>query len=142
MWFFILFLNTLCQNEVKIYFYCYSIENPAVTNTTFLFGSEALDETVGGLKIQLAPKTNFWCNASGAEQLGATVGDLLSPMSKTTVVEVGCGLGLIGLMLAPASTQISPNLKFLIQNALLIHSRLKLRLNEIFLILPNFVKIC
>ncbi|XP_015589757.1 uncharacterized protein LOC107265148 isoform X2 [Cephus cinctus] len=83
--------------------YCKSImrvENTSNTTTTFLVGSEALDETVGGIKIQLAPKTNFWSNAAGAENLGKAVADLLSPTPKTTVVEIGCGIGLIGLMLA------------------------------------------
>ncbi|XP_043274236.1 uncharacterized protein [Venturia canescens] len=84
--------------------YCKSIDpksgNTGTSNITFLAGTEALDETVGGVKIQLAPKTNFWCNASGVEQLGAAVGDMLSPLQKTTVIEVGCGLGLIGLMVA------------------------------------------
>lgn len=75
----------------------------AGTTTTFLVGSEALDEIVGGIKIQLAPKTNFWSNAAGAESLGNAVADLLLPTPKTTVVEIGCGTGLIGLMLASVS---------------------------------------
>lgn len=66
-------------------------------------GSEALDEIVGGIKIQLAPKTNFWSNPAGAENVAKTVIDLLSPTPTTTVLEVGCGIGLIGLMMASVS---------------------------------------
>ncbi|XP_015117661.1 uncharacterized protein LOC107041573 [Diachasma alloeum] len=76
------------------------IDGAVVTQTIFLSGAEALDETVGDLKIQLAPKTNFWSNTTGAEQLGKAVRDLLDPSPETTVIEVGCGLGLICLMLA------------------------------------------
>lgn len=66
-------------------------------------GSEALDEVVGGLKIQLAPKTNFWSNTAGAENVANAVIDLLAPTSKTVVLEIGCGIGLIGLMMASVS---------------------------------------
>ncbi|KAL2726744.1 uncharacterized protein V1478_007022 [Vespula squamosa] len=89
--------------------YCKSVNkcnDTIVTNTTFLVGSEALDEIVGGIKIQLAPKTNFWSNPAGAENVAKTVIDLLSPTSTTTVLEVGCGIGLIGLMMASKCRQI------------------------------------
>ncbi|XP_047351049.1 uncharacterized protein LOC124949639 isoform X1 [Vespa velutina] len=89
--------------------YCKSVNkynDTIVTNTTFLVGSEALDEIVGGIKVQLAPKTNFWSNPAGAENVAKTVIDLLSPTSTTTVLEVGCGIGLIGLMMASKCRQI------------------------------------
>ncbi|CAK9795811.1 tRNA (uracil-5-)-methyltransferase homolog B, partial [Anthophora quadrimaculata] len=89
--------------------YCKSIdkcENSIVTNTTFLVGSEALDEIVGGLKVQLAPKTNFWSNTAGAENVANAVMDLLAPTPKTTVIEIGCGIGLIGLMMASKCQQV------------------------------------
>ncbi|XP_043668644.1 uncharacterized protein LOC122629346 isoform X1 [Vespula pensylvanica] len=89
--------------------YCKSVNkcnDTIVTNTTFLVGSEALDEIVGGIKIQLAPKTNFWSNPAGAENVAKTVIDLLSPTPTTTVLEVGCGIGLIGLMMASKCRQI------------------------------------
>ncbi|XP_011310057.1 uncharacterized protein [Fopius arisanus] len=76
------------------------VDGIVVPQTIFLSGAEALDETVGDLKIQLAPKTNFWSNTTGAEQLGRAVKDLLDPRADTTVIEIGCGLGLICLMLA------------------------------------------
>ncbi|KOC59369.1 tRNA (uracil(54)-C(5))-methyltransferase like protein [Habropoda laboriosa] len=89
--------------------YCKSIdkcEDSTVTNTTFLVGSEALDEIVGGLKIQLAPKTNFWSNTAGAENVANAVMDLLAPTPRTTVLEIGCGIGLIGLMMASKCQQV------------------------------------
>lgn len=73
--------------------------------TTFLVGAEALDEVVGNLKLQLTPKTNFWSNAAGAWNIAKTVADMLKPTSKTTILEVGCGIGIIGLTIAPVSTR-------------------------------------
>ncbi|XP_033296978.1 uncharacterized protein LOC117204065 isoform X2 [Bombus bifarius] len=89
--------------------YCKSTnkyDDTAVTDTTFLVGSEALDEIVGGLKVQLAPKTNFWSNTAGAENVATAVIDLLAPTPKTTVLEIGCGIGLIGLMMASKCQQV------------------------------------
>lgn len=63
-------------------------------------GVEALEEVVNGVKLQLGPKTNFWSNAAGAENLGNAISDHLSPTPKTTVVEIGCGIGLMGLMMS------------------------------------------
>lgn len=70
------------------------------SNTTFVMGVEALEEVVNGVKLQLGPKTNFWSNAAGAESLGNAICDHLLPTPKTTVVEIGCGIGLMGLMMS------------------------------------------
>ncbi|XP_011703163.1 PREDICTED: uncharacterized protein LOC105459109 isoform X2 [Wasmannia auropunctata] len=74
--------------------------------TTFLVGAEALDETVGSLKVQLAPKTNFWCNAAGAWNVAKTVADMLQPSQKVTVLEIGCGIGVIGLTIASKCREV------------------------------------
>lgn len=89
--------------------YCKStnkFDDTTVTDTTFLVGSEALDEIVGGLKVQLAPKTNFWSNTAGAENVANAVMDLLAPSPKSTLLEIGCGIGLIGLMMASKCQQV------------------------------------
>lgn len=70
-------------------------------------GAEALDEMVGNLKVQLAPKTNFWSNAAGAWNVAKTVADMLQPTQKTTILEIGCGIGVIGLTLASVSTCVT-----------------------------------
>ncbi|XP_053978668.1 uncharacterized protein LOC128876373 [Hylaeus volcanicus] len=89
--------------------YCKSTnkcDDTTVTDTTFLVGSEALDEVVGGLKVQLAPKTNFWSNTAGAENVANAVMDLLAPHPKSILLEIGCGIGLIGLMMASKCQQV------------------------------------
>ncbi|GAB1865398.1 tRNA (uracil(54)-C(5))-methyltransferase [Camponotus japonicus] len=87
--------------------YCKSInkyDDKAVT--TFLVGAEALDEVVGNLQLQLTPKTNFWSNAAGAWNVAKTVADMLKPTPKTTILEVGCGIGIIGLTIAPKCREV------------------------------------
>lgn len=66
-----------------------------------------LDETVGTLKVQLAPRTDFWPNVSAAVNVVTAVKDLLKPTPKKTILEIGCGIGVIGLMLASVSTRIT-----------------------------------
>lgn len=70
-------------------------------------GAEALDEVVGGLKVQLAPKTNFWSNTAGAMNVAKTVADMLKPTPKVTILEIGCGIGVIGLTMASVSTRVT-----------------------------------
>lgn len=77
--------------------------NKVVTSTTFLVGAEALDEIVSGLRVQLAPKTNFWSNTAGAVNVAKAVEDMLKPTSKVTILEIGCGIGVIGLAMASVS---------------------------------------
>ncbi|XP_011158141.1 uncharacterized protein LOC105194754 isoform X2 [Solenopsis invicta] len=89
--------------------YCKSMnkrDNKIVTTTTFLVGTEALDEIVGNLKVQLAPKTNFWCNAAGAWNVAKAVSDMLEPTKKVTVLEIGCGIGVIGLTIASKCREV------------------------------------
>lgn len=52
------------------------------------------------MKLQFAPKTNFWLNSTGAGELAKTVENFLGPGRNTTVLDVGCGLGLLGLNVA------------------------------------------
>ncbi|OXU31444.1 hypothetical protein TSAR_004722 [Trichomalopsis sarcophagae] len=83
--------------------YCKTIikDNDGVrTNNTFLFGSETLDDSIGNVKIQLAPKANVWANLAGVEVLADVVTSYLVPTQKTTVIEIGCGTGLISLLIA------------------------------------------
>lgn len=70
-------------------------------------GAEALDEVVGSLKVQLSPKTNFWSNAAGALNVAKAVMDMLRPSPKVAVLEIGCGTGVIGLMMASVSTHVT-----------------------------------
>jgi hypothetical protein len=65
-----------------------------------VMGSPYLGETVVGLKVRLLPTPHFWNNICGAEMVCKGVEELLAPTKKTSIVEVGFGLGLLGLHLS------------------------------------------
>lgn len=67
---------------------------------TLAVGSPYLEETVLDLKFQLLPSMHFWNNIHAAKMVCKGIGDLLALSKKITVLEVGCGFGLIGLYLS------------------------------------------
>ena len=66
-------------------------------------GTESLEDSIGPVKIYLTPKTNVWLNVHGVEVLGEVVTSYLIPTQKTTLIEIGCGAGHLGLMLSSVS---------------------------------------
>ena len=67
---------------------------------TLVMGSAHLEETVLGLKLQLLPTVHFWSNISAARMVCKGVEEMLSLTKKISLVEVGFGLGLVGLHLS------------------------------------------
>jgi hypothetical protein len=63
-------------------------------------GSPHLEETFLGLKIQLLPTAYFWSNTSAARIVCKVVEEMLSLTKRISLVEVGFGLGLLGLHLS------------------------------------------
>jgi tRNA/tmRNA/rRNA uracil-C5-methylase (TrmA/RlmC/RlmD family) len=63
-------------------------------------GVPSLRETVAGLELQLPPVKNLWNTIHGAEMLCQALEELLAPSKKTTVLDIGCGIGLLGLYLS------------------------------------------
>ena len=59
-----------------------------------------LHDTIAGLEVQLSPTKNLWNAIHGAEMLCQAVEELLAPSKKTTVLDIGCGIGLLGLYLS------------------------------------------
>jgi 2-polyprenyl-3-methyl-5-hydroxy-6-metoxy-1,4-benzoquinol methylase len=60
-------------------------------------GVPSLRETVDGLKLQLPPVKNLWNTIHGVEMLCQASDEILVPSKKTTVLDIGCGIGLLGL---------------------------------------------
>ncbi|XP_069691020.1 tRNA (uracil-5-)-methyltransferase homolog B-like [Periplaneta americana] len=73
---------------------------------TLAMGSPYLEETVVGLKFQLLPSLHFWNNLYAAEVVCKAVEELLAPTKRISVLEVGCGLGLIGMYLAKSAGEL------------------------------------
>jgi tRNA (uracil-5-)-methyltransferase len=63
-------------------------------------GVPSFRETVAGLELQLPPAKNFWNTIRGAEMLCQALEELLAPSKKTTMLDIGCGIGLLGLYLS------------------------------------------
>ena len=69
-------------------------------DTQLAVGVPSLRETVAGLELQLSPVKNLWNTIHGAEMLCQALEELLAPSKKTTVLDIGCGIGLLGLYLS------------------------------------------
>jgi 23S rRNA (uracil1939-C5)-methyltransferase len=78
-------------------------ETPAeVTNlpTTLLWGDEAIEEILRGLRFRVRPNAFLQTNTAMAEQLYGLAGDFAALTGGETVYDLYCGIGTIGLTLA------------------------------------------
>jgi ribosomal protein L11 methylase PrmA len=57
-------------------------------------GVPSLHDAFGGLELQLSPVKNLWNTIHGAEMLCQALEELVAASKKTTVLDVGCGIGL------------------------------------------------
>jgi hypothetical protein len=65
-----------------------------------VMGSPHLEETLLGLKLELQPTVQFWTNVCAARMVSRGVEELLSLTKRISVVEVGFGLGVVGMHLS------------------------------------------
>lgn len=65
-----------------------------------LYGTKYITETIHDLKFRISPSAFFQVNSSCAEVLYQTAIDFASPTSKTTILDICCGTGTIGLCFA------------------------------------------
>jgi 23S rRNA (uracil1939-C5)-methyltransferase len=78
-------------------------ETPAeVTNlpTTLLWGDEAIEEQLCGLRFRVRPNAFLQTNTAMAERLYAIAGEFAALTGDETVYDLYCGIGTIGLTLA------------------------------------------
>jgi 23S rRNA (uracil1939-C5)-methyltransferase len=78
-------------------------ESPAeVTNlpTTLLWGEEAIEEELGGLRFRVRPNAFLQTNTAMAERLYELAADFAGLTGGETVYDLYCGIGTIGLTLA------------------------------------------
>lgn len=71
-----------------------------------LHGQEYIVEEVKGLKFRIAPESFFQINTDASEILFNSVKDLASINSQTTVLDICCGSGTIGLSIAKVISNI------------------------------------
>ena len=78
-------------------------DTPAeVTNlpTTLLWGEEAIEEELGGLRFRIRPSAFLQTNTAMAEQLFALAVEYAALTGEETVWDLYCGIGSIGLTMA------------------------------------------
>lgn len=71
-----------------------------------LMGNTHIYETLLGLKFRVSPEAFFQINTSAAEVLYNSVAELSCPTEDTTVIDICCGTGSIGLCLAKKCGQV------------------------------------
>jgi 23S rRNA (uracil1939-C5)-methyltransferase len=78
-------------------------DGPAeVTNlpSTLLWGDDAIEEKLGGLRFRVRPNAFLQTNTAMAERLYALAADFAGLTGRETVYDLYCGIGTIGLSLA------------------------------------------
>ena len=84
-------------------------ETPAeVTNlpTTLLWGDDAIEEEIGGLRFRVRPNAFLQTNTAMAERLYALAGEYAGLTRDETVYDLYCGIGTIGLSLARSALTV------------------------------------
>ena len=71
-----------------------------------LYGKTHLEEYLMDLTFQLSPSSYFQVNTKGAEVLYSAINELVEPTEETTILDLCCGTGGIGLCLAKVIFQI------------------------------------
>ena len=79
-----------------------------VTNlpTELLWGEDAIEEEIGGLRFRVRPNAFLQTNTEMAERLYAIARDLASLQGGETVYDLYCGIGTIGLSMAPSALTV------------------------------------
>jgi 23S rRNA (uracil1939-C5)-methyltransferase len=79
-----------------------------VTNlpTELLWGEEAIEEEIGGLRFRVRPNAFLQTNTEMAEQLYAVATEMAGLAGGETVYDLYCGIGTIGLSLARSSLTV------------------------------------
>lgn len=87
-----------CQKLIKKRF-CRN-HNQDFIPSEHLWGETHIYETILGLKFRISPEAFFQVNTKGAETLYNTAIELAEPNDKSTILDVCCGTGTIGLCFA------------------------------------------
>lgn len=81
-------------------------ETTALGETELVAGSDYLDEEVNGLRFRISPHAFFQTNTEMAEKLYALAGEYAALRGFERVFDLYCGIGTIGLTLAPRAAEL------------------------------------
>jgi 23S rRNA (uracil1939-C5)-methyltransferase len=74
--------------------------------TELLAGSDRLEEEIGGMRVQVSANAFFQTNTEMAERLYALAIDYAAPKATERVYDLYCGIGTIGLLMAPRVAEV------------------------------------
>ncbi len=75
-------------------------------DTDLLTGVERIEEELGGMRFQISPHAFFQTNTEMAEQLYALATEAAELRGYERVYDLFCGIGTIGLLLAPRAAEV------------------------------------
>jgi 23S rRNA (uracil1939-C5)-methyltransferase len=74
--------------------------------TELISGRDRLREEIGGLRIHISPSAFFQTNTEMAERLYELAIDYAQPTGTDRVFDLYCGIGTIGLLMAPRAAEV------------------------------------
>jgi 23S rRNA (uracil1939-C5)-methyltransferase len=74
--------------------------------TELLAGSEHLEEEIGGMRVRIASNAFFQTNTEMAERLYGLAIEYAAPAGTERVYDLYCGIGTIGLLIAPRVAEV------------------------------------
>jgi len=74
--------------------------------TELIAGSDRLEEEIGGMRIEISPNAFFQTNTEMAERLYRLAIEYAAPAPADRVYDLYCGIGTIGLLLAPRAREV------------------------------------
>ncbi len=74
--------------------------------TELLVGGDRLEEEIGGLRVRISPSAFFQTNTEMAERLYGLAIDYAAPTGTDRVYDLYCGIGTIGLLIAPRAAEV------------------------------------
>jgi 23S rRNA (uracil1939-C5)-methyltransferase len=75
-------------------------------DTELLAGSDRLEEEIGGMRVRISANAFFQTNTEMAEQLYGLAIDYAAPTGTDRVYDLYCGIGTIGLLIAPRVAEV------------------------------------
>ncbi len=75
-------------------------------DTELLVGSDRLEEEIGGMRVRIAPNAFFQTNTEMAERLYGLAIEYAQPAGTERVYDLFCGIGTIGLLIAPRVAEV------------------------------------
>ncbi|MEA2220824.1 MAG: rRNA (uracil1939-C5)-methyltransferase [Solirubrobacteraceae bacterium] len=81
-------------------------ESTAGGETSLIAGAPALEEEIGGLRLAISPSAFFQTNTEMAERLYAVAAELAALQGWERVFDLYCGIGTVGLSVAPRAGEV------------------------------------